>query len=176
MTRHLIVVDIETTGLVNPVPLEIAAINVDTGEEFYMVLQVTGTQLAAAEPIALKINRYYERGVYEDMLNAEETKGGYGWLSEMLTGNTFAGSNPTFDSAILRKALGDQVWHHRLADLAAYTAGILGLDPTELPGLADVCAKCYVTNDEPHGAMSDARATAACFRQLRDWAVRNRAS
>lgn len=167
MTRQLVVVDIETSALgANAVPLEIAAVNVDTGEEFYMVPFITTAQLAAAEPKALQINRYFERGVFEDMLTAEETKGGYLWLTEMLRGNTFAGSNPTFDSQIIAKS-SEVVWHHRLADLAAYTAGQTGIDPADLPGLAKACELLGVINAREHSALGDAVATAECFRRLR---------
>lgn len=168
MSRQLIVIDVETTGLGKGADvLEIAAINVDTGEDLYFVPYLDNDRLKWADPKALQINRYYERGVWADMASEDDTrKYWYPRLRSMLDGNTFGGSNPTFDSGMLTRV--GNVWHHRLADLSAYAAGVLGLPPTELPGLDRVCELLGVTNTEPHSAMGDAMATAACFHKLRD--------
>jgi len=167
VTRQLIIVDVESTGLGDKaVPLEIAAINVDSGEEFHMVPHVTRQQLVDAEPDALRINRYYERGLYRDMYDDEAgTTHAYGFLANMLRGNTLGGSNPAFDARLLAPHTG-AVWHHRLADVSAYACARMGLPPTELPGLEKVCEFLQVVNTEPHSALGDARATAECFRRL----------
>ena len=177
--RHLIVVDTETTGL-DPnvhVPVEVAAINVTTGEELRFVPYVSRDQLGAADPRAMQINRYYERGLFAQACPFRETKD-WDSLWAMLRGNTLAGANPRFDAAMLvagyasaQRAGGgyiapEESWHFRLADLSAYTAGVLGLDPTDLPGLDRCCELCGVANDAPHTAMGDARATVACFQVL----------
>ncbi|BBC43348.1 putative exonuclease [Mycobacterium phage Y10] len=196
MSRQLIVVDCETTGLHDDAAiLEIAAVNVETGDELAFVPYVSGEQLAKAQPDALRINRYYERGVYREMLSPADTADAFDELATMLKGNTFGGSNPTFDSHLVASArvtppsyavLGAEhvvgrVWHHRLADLAAYAAGVLGLNPTELPGLDAVIDKVdfmvpigEVDNYERHTALGDARITASCFRRLTLWAEQNR--
>ena len=164
--RHLIVVDTETTGLdpARHVPVEVAAINVTTGEELYFVPAVTREQLAAADPRAMQINRYYERGLFVGAASDWDR------LFTMLQGNTLAGANPRFDAAMLIAGCPDaaESWHFRLADLSAYTAGALGLDPMDLPGLDRCCDLLGVTNEAPHTAMGDARATAACFQALAD--------
>lgn len=167
MSRQLIVVDIETTGLEeDDFPLEIAAVNVATGEEFHLVPFVTMTEISRADPKALQINRYFERGIRDIMQpNMAETLKRYRELQEFLRGNTFGGSNPRFDSDMLRGRV-STVWHHRLADLASYAAPEMGRPPTDLPGLEDVCRWLGVENTEPHSARGDARATAACFRAL----------
>lgn len=267
--RHLIVVDTETTGL-DPnvhVPVEVAAINVTTGEELRFVPYVSRDQLGAADPRAMQINRYYERGLFAQACPFRETKD-WDSLWAMLRGNTLAGANPRFDAAMLvagyasaQRAGGfldgvgphrdgehpiypvrtprrsatpvlspaqvatildgcsvqrdgdwtggaaavrnrlffavlaetgmrlgealslrhndfhigagatpwiepEESWHFRLADLSAYTAGVLGLDPTDLPGLDRCCELCGVANEAPHTAMGDARATVACFQVL----------
>lgn len=167
MSRQLVVVDVETTGLsATAWPLEVAAINVTTGEEFQFVPFVTDSALGNADRKALQINRYYERGVWADMLpDVAANKEKYDHLRNMLAGNTFAGSNPTFDANIIGRFT-SEVWHHRLADLSAYAAGRLGIDPTELPGLAAVCERLGITNYGEHSAFFDAQATADCFKAL----------
>ena len=134
-----------------------------------MVPYVTQAQLTSAEPEALAINRYYERRVFSDMLeNAEANKNAFTWLANMLDGNVFAGANPAFDAPRIAKLIGVTPYHHRLADVSAYAAGVLGIPPTELPGLNKVCELLGVVNDDPHSALGDARATAECFRRLMD--------
>jgi DNA polymerase-3 subunit epsilon len=168
MSRELIVVDIETTGLhANAHILEVGAINVNTGKELYFVPRVPDDAIKWAEPQALQINRYFERGVWKHTLDQENTLVQYRELEKMLSGNTFAGSNPTFDSQRLPIK---PVWHHRLADLAAYAAGVFGLSPTELPGAHKVCELLGVTNESEHSALGDARAAAECFRRLQKMA------
>lgn len=165
--RNLVIIDTETTGLhANAAILEVAAINVDTGEEFYFVPKVTPHELANAEPDALSINRYYERKLYREALDDTGTSTAWGVLASMLRLNTLGGSNPTFDANLIAPKT-ERVWHHRLADLAAYAAGKLDIDPTELPGLAAVCELLDVINEGEHSALADARATAECFRRLR---------
>lgn len=173
--RSLIVVDIETTGLFfTSKILAVAAVNVNTGEEMCFAPHVHRQDLADADPDALRINRYYERAVYREMLCPIDTGIKYMNLQSMLRGHTFGGSNPTFDAERISRVtwnvaeslkVGD-VWHHRLADLAAYAAGALGLPPTELPGLATVCKLLNVDNESEHSALGDARATAECFKKL----------
>ncbi|PJE23629.1 MAG: hypothetical protein CK431_10255 [Mycobacterium sp.] len=166
--RHLVVVDIETTGL-DPdrhVPIEVAAINVDTGEVLHFVPWLDPMKLADADHDALRINRYFERGAYRTMLDQSTTSQQYQRLWEMLRGNTFAGSNPRFDAQMLERATGYvPSWHYRLADVSAYVAGALRIYPANLKGLHDCCASLSVVNDEAHSALADAKATAECFRK-----------
>ncbi|WP_232008131.1 exonuclease domain-containing protein [Mycobacterium gordonae] len=180
-------VDTETTGL-NPnsaAILEIAAVNVATGEEVRFVPYVSAEQLAEASPEALHVNRYYERALFREMLLSEATSRAFTDLAVMLQGNTFAGSNPSFDAALVRRypqpefvtgcwvhPMGE-VWHHRLADLAAYAGPALLLAPNELVGLKQVCDALDVEMDGEHTALGDARATAECFRKLQGYYAHN---
>lgn len=185
--RDLIVVDTETTGLDVEAHwvLEVAAINLTTGEELYFVPALPQGALDGASGKALKSNGYFERGVYAHRLDADAADKYWRQLWEMLKGNTLAGSNPTFDAAMLNKSalcwppkakggygvdpvepLTTSPWHHRLADLSAYAAGALGIEPTALPGLDVVCRTLQVVNEGDHSALGDARATADCFRKL----------
>lgn len=183
--RHLVVVDVESTGLdpARHVPVEVAAINMTTGEELRFVPRVAANALVGmpVAPEALRINGYYERGLWADPITYADTVDAYRLLWNMLDGNTFGGCNPSFDAGMLiagyRHASlchvnfsndAPPVWHHRLADISTMTAGHLDLPPTDLPGLDRCCELLGVTNEAPHTAMGDARATAACFQALAD--------
>lgn len=172
MSRDLIVVDLETTGL-NPTIhkiLEVAAINTATAEIIHFVPAISAEALGMADGYAMQINRYYERGAWKHALTEGATYEQYGRLGEMLTGNTFAGCNPRFDADFLAQMLNSEFqpepWHHRLADLSAYAAGALGIPPNELVGLGDICARLGVDPGVAHSALCDAKATAECFRRL----------
>lgn len=170
--RDLIIVDIETTSLDTDkaLVLEVAAINMTTGEELHFVPALSSGWATRADPAALAVNRYFERRLFDEELAEEPTRDRYATLVEMLQGNTFGGSNPRFDAAILERVLAGYnlatPWHHRLADVAAYVAGALGLPPTDLPGLDRCCGLLSVINRDPHSALGDARATAECFRRV----------
>jgi DNA polymerase-3 subunit epsilon len=147
--------------------LEIAALNLTTGEEFYVAPYLRPGELAGADPEAMAINRYYERRVFKDALeNGEANANAFKWLKEMLTDKTFAGSNPSFDAPKIAKLIGSEPWHHRMLDLAPYAAGVLGLPLGELPGLHKVCELLGVRHIGEHTALGDVRATAECFRAL----------
>ena len=173
MAREIVVVDCESTGLHDEaVIVELAAINLRTGEELLIVPEVSQEALGKAQPEAIRLNRYYERGLFKETTPSFLEYD----LRDWLRGNTLAGSNPAFDANLLAHhdvsgvygradPLGP-VWHHRLLDLSAYAAGVLGLPPTELPGLHKVCELVGVENEGEHTALGDARATAECFRRL----------
>lgn len=182
--RQIVVVDTETTGLDLDVhvPVEVAWWNLDTDERGCFV-PPHQDWLRSADPEALRLNRYSER------IAPRPVDARYAQARELyaqLRGNTLAGSNPAFDGAML-EVLFTQMWmygpegpvalsaaqtacpwHHRLFDLAAYTAGVLGLDPHELPGLGRVCQLLGMTVSpaQAHDAGADVGATVACFRVL----------
>lgn len=172
MSRDLIVVDLETTGLDPAIHriLEVAAINTSTGEVIHFVPDIDPADLGIADGYAMQTNRYYERGAWKHKLSHEASCEQYERLSDMLRGNTFAGSNPRFDANFLTRSWSSffdpEPWHHRLADLAAYAAGALGIAPNELVGLGAICARLDVNPGVAHSALDDAKATAECFRQL----------
>ncbi|QRY43136.1 3'-5' exonuclease [Mycolicibacterium boenickei] len=190
--RELIVVDVETTGLDvdKHWVLEVAAINVLTGEELCFVPSLPVGALDQADGKAMKINGYFARDVYALRLGTEASWRYWLKLWDWLDGNTLAGSNPTFDAAMLNRSMQlchaslptgygkpdvpefkPSPWHHRLADLSAYAAGALGIRATALPGLDVVCRSLKVENTSPHSALGDARATADCFRKLANTAA-----
>ncbi|GJF06563.1 hypothetical protein [Pseudonocardia sp. D17] len=187
IARQIVVVDIETNGLnfERHRAVEVAWWNLTTDARGrFIPPHSVSDVLAAAELQALRINRYIDRiaGHGQDVNGHElgRLHGqflGYdqddidegGFPAEIA--HTLAGSNPAFDAQFLAKlfAAADgpdtdpEPWHHRLWDLSAYAAGVLGLD--ELPGLARVCELLDVEGPD-HTAEGDVTATGRCFLQL----------
>lgn len=171
--RQIVVVDTETNGL-DPdrhQAVEVAWWNLDTGERGVFIPQHNVSMvLHDADVRALQINRYVDRIAGQKQDNGRETVG----LFQQLDGNTLAGSNPAFDAAMLRKVFagtrrgadppGVVPWHHRMWDLSAYAAGVLGLE--ELPGLAKVCELLEIEPGD-HTAEADVTACGLCFKKLR---------
>lgn len=176
VSRHLIVVDTESNGL-NPdvhEAVEVAWWNLTTDERGHFIPNHdVGQVLGNAEVAALQVNRYIDRiapRVGEQ--NAYASDALAGGLCKQLEGQTLAGSNPAFDAAMLRKLFIDlpycrgyspTPWHHRMFDLSAYAAGVLGLD--ELPGLAKVCELLGIEPGD-HTAEADVTATGLCIKEL----------
>lgn len=176
MTDHqprLIVVDVETSGLDPDAHdiLEVAAIDLDTGAELHFVPTPTrrSWRTRASDP-AMRVNRYYERAVYERTLDPAATRTAWEELATMLDGNIIGGANPWFDAAFVDRALGFHSVEcrrsHRLRDLATYAAGVLRIDISEPSSAADIFDMLGISNEEAHSALGDARATAMAFRAL----------
>ncbi|WP_182359539.1 3'-5' exonuclease [Tomitella gaofuii] len=173
--RPVIVVDVETTGLdpAKHTVVELAAVDLGTGDHRVIVPGLRKEDLAAASPRAWTVNKYFERRVYEQAMGKSALNDALCELFGWLDGATLAGCNPAFDAAFLAALFADRcdegvpTWHHRLADLSTLTAAALQKDPLKLPGLDVCCAWWGVTNQAPHTALGDAQATAECLRMLR---------
>lgn len=166
MSRPVVVVDVETTGL-DPsrhVALTCAWWNLSTGEHAAFVCPRHDVDIRAADPEALAVNRFHE--VIEP--RAQDDGQGVARLHDQLVDAVLAGSNPAFDARFLRALLADHApppvsptdtepWHHRLGALETYAAGRLGIPMGDLPGLATVCERLGI--DPPdHTAAGDVRA------------------
>ncbi|HJP80585.1 MAG TPA: exonuclease domain-containing protein [Pseudonocardiaceae bacterium] len=177
--RQIVVVDVETTGLDHEdhFAVEVAWWNLDTDVfGVFVPPHSWHDAMVRADLEALRVNRYVDR-----LADAEQDLSGAAGreLWQQLNGNTFAGCNPAFDAGFVRKMydevydedlggmFGPPDWHHRLLDLSAYAAGVLGLPWHTLPGLGQVCALLDVEHVDPHTAFGDVTATVACFRALR---------
>lgn len=167
--RHIVVVDCESTGLRSEdIAVEIAWWNLTTGERGnFIPPHDESWVLRFGEERALEINGYRDRieGKPQDD-DMEVVR-----LHRVLEGNVLAGSNPTADAGWLAKlfeARGlDPVapWHHRMWDLSAYAAGVLGL--TELPGLWGTCQLLGIDpEDDVHAAEAGVATTGLCFLEL----------
>ena len=172
--RHVVVVDCESSGLdpAHHVCVEVAWWNLTTGQRGCFVPQhPVRAVLMDADLAALRVNRYIDR-----LADAEQDIDGVkaNRLGQVLHGATIAGSNPSFDAAFLTRMFldyesrdqlaGFPQWHHRLWDLSAYTAGVLGLD--HLPGLVEVCELVGTTARPDHTAAGDVSAAGECFLRL----------
>jgi DNA polymerase-3 subunit epsilon len=166
--RQIVVVDCETNGLdlTRHQPVEVAWWNLNTGENGEFVPAFNpNTVMAEADLQALRVNGFLDRITLRSFSESPTAAGEK--LAAQLRGNTLAGSNPSFDAAMLVKL--PQVgplWHHRMLDLSAYAAGVLGLDPTVLPGLASVAEFLGVPQYAPHTAWGDVQTTGECFLEL----------
>lgn len=164
--RHVIIVDTETSGLdtQRDIAVEVAWYDMTTNERGCFVPYHDVEWIRRhGDPVALKINRYWERlaDAEQDVTGVQVDR-----LRKRLTGNTFGAANPWFDLSFVLRTLGVSVpvWHHRPADLTNYAAGRLGIPPSELPGVAEVCDRLGVVNRAPHTASGDVDATVQCFR------------
>jgi DNA polymerase-3 subunit epsilon len=171
---HLIVVDVETSGL-SPIKhdvLEVAAIDLTTGDELHFVPSpIFPEWLKDADPGAMRVNRYFERGVYAHQVDVKTTRKRWEALGTMLDGNILAGVNPAFDARFVDAAMEfHEVVRRRryqLRDLATYAAGVLGIDPAEPTSSSEIFTALEVENQDAHSALGDARATAQAFNVLR---------
>lgn len=167
--RQIVIVDVETSGLrYYDVATEVSWENLDTGDHAtFIPRHPVDWVLRNGQPTALEMTGYATR-----IAPAQQDTGrGIAALYEQLRGHCLAGANPAFDwYGHLRRLFQDcgltaQPHHHRLPDVENYTAGVLGLDPRAIPGLAGCCDLLDVAAPD-HTARGDVVATAACFRRL----------
>lgn len=113
--------DIETSGL-DPYRHEILEIAYAIDDDAPYTL-IFPHYLLNADPKALEINRYYERGLARKRSWAKEHE--LEGLQQILQDQTIAGSNPAFDVSFLR-AYDYSGWKHRLMDVPLWVAGHFG--------------------------------------------------
>lgn len=168
-TRRIVVVDVESTGLRDiDICVEVAWHDLTRGDTAAFIPEHdVAWVFINGQPDALALNGYADRLADVDMQDDGQRLLD---LHMALRGQVLAGANPAFDAAHLsrlfvRAGLHPDPWHHRLLDLSAYAAGVLGLNPGELPGLASVCDLLSIPAGD-HTAAADVAATAACFQAL----------
>ena len=120
--RDFLYVDLETTGLDFDVH-QIVEVSWALNDEEPTTLVLPHT-LDMADPEALKVNRYYERGLDDITKWADEDR--LQELSAALEDAHIAGSNPAFDMAFLQR-YGFTGWYYRLMDVPLWVAGRLNL-------------------------------------------------
>ena len=166
----LVFVDCETTGL-DPDLHEIweIAYAVNDGP---VIHNVVPHQLETADPKALKMNGYWDRGNW-----GLKDKWGENFdleVREALDGNTLVGANPAFDAAFLRKRWGVDPWSYRMIDVESMALGILEYErPRGLAGISeDLQLRGYPITEPNHSAHLDVVVLRDCYKALRDIQLR----
>lgn len=120
--------------------------------------------LEGADPAALKIGGYFERGAH-GIDEGSITKGA---LAKMLNGVTLVGSNPAFDAAMLRRFIGAATWHHRMIDVSNLAMVVLGLPrPPGLAATVHLLREAHYSIPDPdHTSEGDVRVTRAVYEAL----------
>lgn len=162
----LVFLDTETTGL-DPDRHEVweIAYAVDDGPILSSVVDHEPPTLQPDVIHALRINGYLSRytptddeAVMREQFRFEDT------LKDALKGATVVASNPSFDTAMLRKRWGCEPWHHRKLDLASFALP-LELKHWRLKGLYDI-AEALGVQAPDHTAAGDVHTLRECYREL----------
>lgn len=178
MTKYAFL-DTETTGLDDGRHslLEVAAI-VDDGvsTEYFWGLKPTDSILRKADPSALRLNGFYERGnMYKN-----DYKGIQDWrsvarvIAHALAGAHLVGLNPDFDARFLERFLRQYgqapAWHYRTIDVSTLVMGYLigqGEDITydNYAGSSALLKKvgAEIPEEDRHTALGDAKLVRQAF-------------
>jgi hypothetical protein len=127
--------------------------------------------LSKADPMALKIGRFYERTADLPPLAGFKNDDGVSWslleyvaleVARNLDGRHIVGAVPSFDDvmlkAFLRKNGQAPTWHYHLIDVEALIAGKLGIQPPWKSDELSLKIGVEPPNDEDrHTAIGDAR-------------------
>jgi len=161
-------IDTETTGLDPRIhqPYEVAWWMEDEANPESYWLEHT---LDLADPAALAIGHYWDRGAHAAVRGGHAAIASDRWVANALHGVTLVGSNPSFDAAMLTRFIGTPVWHHRMIDVSNIAMVIFD---TETPiGLAECASRSrdlgFTVPEPDHTAEGDVRTTRAVYEALR---------
>lgn len=164
-------IDIETTGI-NVLEHEIIEIGciittpkLKIIEEFE--LKIKPEHIENADPVALKINHY----------NANDWNSAYAFREaiEILLKKTkdciMVGQNVAFDSGFLEFSfakinLPNDMHYHKLDTISIAWAKLNKEKDFEHFSLREMCKRFKIKNENPHSALSDARATYKLYKKL----------
>lgn len=165
-------IDTETTGLdpVMHMAYEVAWAGEDQEPRRLILPHTT----SSADPTALEIGRYYERGIqYELWASQREV----GEMHASLQGNTLVGANPSFDRAFLsdvfrRHGLEPHPWHHRSIDVEVLA--MMVLEESKPLGLRDSVTRINDLYEAgiplpDHTAVGDVLTTRGLLHFVEDW-------
>ena len=156
-------IDCESTGL-NPDLHEVweIAYAVDDGPILSSFVQHSPPRLDSTTIPAFRINGYLDRYQHDaDQVTLGNWRDFEGHLQIALSGRTLVASNPSFDTAFLRKRWGVEPWHHRKIDISTFALPVYG----EMLGLYKLAERLKI--DPPdHTAAQDVATLRQCFRAL----------
>jgi DNA polymerase III alpha subunit (gram-positive type) len=174
MRKHdLAFIDIETTGLsvIEHEIIEIGCVitndKLKIKEEFE--IKIKPKNIERADKVALKVNHYSDVG-WE---NASDLKDALKILSSKIKDCIMVGQNVAFDSSFLeynfeKNNIKNSLHYHRL-DTISIAWARLHNDPEVLHfSLREMCKRFDIYNENPHSALSDARATYELYKKLMD--------
>lgn len=175
--RNLAFIDVETTGLLldKHEIIEIGCVLVSQDnssntkfkklEEFE--IKVKPENIKSADPVALKINGYNEKG-WKDGVKLKEAME---ILSQKTDGAMMVGHNVSFDWAFLEKAfqktgVRNNMHHRKLDTISIAFAKLYDIDNIDKLSLKSLCGHFGVKNEKAHTALSDTIATFEVFVKL----------
>lgn len=172
MRKHnLAFIDIETTGI-NVLEHEIIQVgcvltdnNLNIKEEFE--IKIKPQKIENADPIALKVNHYQE----ENWQDAYSEKEAMKILAKKLKDCIMVGQNVAFDAGFLeyvfaKNDLTNTMHYHKLDTISIAWAKLHGEPDMDHFSLREMCKRFDIKNENPHNALSDARATYELYKKL----------
>ena len=174
MRKHdLAFIDIETTGLsvVEHEIIEIGCVitnsQLDIKEEFE--IKIKPKRIESADHVALKVNHYNEK----DWENAYELKDALKIISKKIKDCIMVGQNVAFDSSFLeynfeKNNIKNSLHYHRLDTISIAWAKFHNDENFLHFSLRELCKYFDIINENPHSALSDARATYEIYKKLMD--------
>ena len=162
-TPPIVFIDTETLGLeperhaIWEVGL-IARIPGEAPLEREWTVQLAPDEIAAADPTALRLNRFYER--YDDATATPKREVALE-IAKLTAGAWLVGAVPSFDALRIESFLRYQglspAWHHRLVCVETLAAARLGVRPGWDPKKLSEMLGVERPDDTKHSAMADAR-------------------
>jgi DNA polymerase III alpha subunit (gram-positive type) len=172
MRKHdLAFIDIETTGL-NVIEHEIIEIGcvitdheLEIKEEFE--LKIKPKNILNADKTALKINHYNAK----DWESAYDLKDALKIFSKKVKDCIMVGQNVAFDSGFLeynfaKNKLVNTMHYHKLDTISIAWAKLHKEPDIDHFSLREMCKYFEIENENPHSALSDARATFELYKKL----------
>ena len=164
-------VDIETTGLnlekneIIEIGWVLATPDLEIIEEFE--LKIKPERIENADPVALKVNHYNEKG-WE---NAYGLKEAIEMFSEKVKDCIMVGHNVAFDAGFLEYAFNktqitNTMHYHKLDTISVAWAKLHREPDLEHFSLRELCERFDIKNERAHSALPDARATFLLYKKL----------
>lgn len=172
--RRVVVLEVTTTG---PNPridrvIDIAAVDVSSGVVTEIALPVSEDALKSANAAYLSRAGYSVSGLREraSSIPVQVVRDQLVELSDMLRDSTVVGDDPALTTAFVRRVL-DRVdrsaqWHPRLVELAAVTAGAMGIPVTNLPTVRECAVRWGVAEADLFTAAGMAETVARCLSRM----------